>query len=56
MDHDILVHLTISTSLENAKFPEKVVLVVKYLHEKRDLDFGWHQVSKKSLTIGQGFW
>jgi hypothetical protein len=43
------------TSLENAEFLEKVVSVVAYSHEKRALDFGWHRVSKKILTVGQGF-
>jgi hypothetical protein len=40
MYHDKSGHLTISTSLENAEFPERVVSVSKYLHEKRVLDFG----------------
>jgi hypothetical protein len=26
---------------------------LEYLHEKRDLDFDWHQVARKSLTTGQ---
>jgi hypothetical protein len=55
VDHDKLGRLKVSTSLENAELPEKVVSVVAYSHEKRGLDFGWHQVARKCLTVGQGF-
>jgi hypothetical protein len=41
--------------MTNVEFLEKVVSVAEYLHEKRGLDFGWHNVSRKSLTVGQGF-
>jgi len=54
-DRDRLYHLTISTSLENVGFPERVVLVAEYLHEKRDLYFDWHQFSRKGLTASEGF-
>jgi hypothetical protein len=41
VDHDKLVHLKVSTGLENAEFPEKLVLVVADSREKRGLDFDW---------------
>jgi hypothetical protein len=39
VDCDRSGHSVISTSLENAGLPERVVLVVDYLQEKRVLDF-----------------
>jgi hypothetical protein len=55
VDHDKLGHSVISTSLADVAFPEMVVLVVNYLQEKRVLEFDWHQVARKSWTVGQGF-
>jgi hypothetical protein len=55
VDHDKSGHSVISTSLEDVEFPERVVSVVNYLQEKRALDFDWHQVSRKSWIVGQGF-
>jgi hypothetical protein len=48
VDRDRLGHLTILTSLENATFPEMVAWVVDYVQEERSLEFGWHQVARKS--------
>ena len=49
MDCDIWGHSIILSSLENVKFPRKVVLVVVDAnHGKRGLEFDWHQFSRKS--------
>jgi hypothetical protein len=42
------------TSLENEEFPEMVTWVVAELKEKMNLDFGWHQVARKSFPTDQG--
>jgi hypothetical protein len=55
INHDKLGHLEVSTSSENAKFPEKVASVEADSRGKRDLDFDWHQVARKILTIERGF-
>jgi hypothetical protein len=49
VDHDKSGHLKVSTSMENAELPEKVVSIIMDLREKRDLEFFWHQVARKSL-------
>jgi hypothetical protein len=54
-NHEKSGHSKVSTSLKNGEFLEKVVSVVVDLHENRGIDFNLHQVSRKSLTIGQGF-
>ena len=36
----------------NARFLGKVVWVVGDNHGKRDLEFNWHQVARKSLVVG----
>ena len=38
----------------NARLPGKVVWVVGDNHGKRDLEFDWHQVARKSLAAGLG--
>jgi hypothetical protein len=54
VDRDKLFHSIILTGLEDVVFPKTVVSVVSYLQEKRVMDFEWHQVAKKSWTVGQG--
>jgi hypothetical protein len=48
-------HSTTLSSLENVRFPRKVVLVVvDDNHGKSCLEFDWHQVARKSWVVGPG--
>jgi hypothetical protein len=40
--------------MEDEDFPERVTWVVAYLKEKMNLDFGWHQATRKLLCDDQG--
>jgi hypothetical protein len=40
--------------MENARLSGKVVWVIGDIHGKRDLDFDWYQVAKKSSVVGLG--
>jgi hypothetical protein len=48
VDHDRWGHLITLSSLASAKLPEMVIWVVDYNQGKRSLEFGWHQVARKS--------
>ena len=52
MDRDRWGHSTTLSSLANVRFPRNIVLVVVDNHGKRDLEFDWHQVSRKSWVVG----
>jgi hypothetical protein len=48
VDRDRWGHLINLSSLASAKLPETVIWVVDYNQGKRSLEFGWHQVTRKS--------
>jgi hypothetical protein len=48
VDHDRWGRLITLSSLASVEFPEKVIWVVDYNQGKRILEFGWHQVTRKS--------
>ena len=55
MDRDRWGHSTTLSSLENVRLPRKVALVgVVDNHGKSGLEFGWHQVARKSWVVGRG--
>jgi hypothetical protein len=53
VDRDRRGHSTTSSSQANEKFPGMVVWAIDYDHGKRDLDFDWHELTRKSLAAGQ---
>ena len=54
MDRDRWGHSTTLSSMANARLPGKVVWVVDDNLGKRDLEFDWHQVARKSLATSLG--
>jgi hypothetical protein len=48
VDRDRWGHLITLSSLASGKFLEIVIWVVDYNQGKRILEFGWHQVARKS--------
>ena len=53
-DHDRWGCLITLSHMASAEWTEMIICLVDYKQGKRSLDFGWHEVAKRSQVVGHG--